>query len=348
MTAASRSQLRPGTLARPVPRCRRRPGAGAGLLPGGPVLRAACPRASTPLAGGGRRRRGAGGPGRPSARLGGEQRPLRRLLERRRRRRRCRCARPIQRDVVALVVEDRHPGLGGLVLGRDGSGRLVGLGASAAPARRASGSAPGCGRLGVAGGSAIGGSQRDPAPGSRSARRGGLGRVAPRRGGRQPGRVADERRAGSRAIPRGGLSLARRSPPAAVRVDAPRRRARPGRAGCRRGPGAAGAPGLLGRGAGGTPSRTTPGPLAGQRGSRAARRGRRRRWRPGRAAARASRRRRRSRSCRTAPVWSISTFSGISRPWATPASWAGGDRRGHLGDQPGRPARAERAAAGRA
>ena len=49
---------------------------------------------------------------------------------------------------------------------------------------------------------------------------------------------------------------------------------------------------------------------------------------------------------RTAPSWSMSTFSGTSRPWATPASWARARRVGHLGDDPGGDGRRQRLAVG--
>ncbi len=75
-------------------------------------------------------------------------------------------------------------------------------------------------------------------------------------------------------------------------------------------------------GAAGTRRAGDPRPLAGQRGSTAARRGRSRR-----AERRPGGRPRRAASTpkpmiRTWPCWSTRTFSGASRPWASPASWA--------------------------
>ena len=49
---------------------------------------------------------------------------------------------------------------------------------------------------------------------------------------------------------------------------------------------------------------------------------------------------------RTEPWWSTRTFSGASRPWATPTSCAAAATAGGLGDQPGGPARTEGSVAG--
>ena len=49
---------------------------------------------------------------------------------------------------------------------------------------------------------------------------------------------------------------------------------------------------------------------------------------------------------RTWPWWSSRTFSGTSRPWASPASWAQGQAVGHLGDDPRGAAGLQRAVVG--